>query len=124
MTNRRDPSDVFDLARYRAAVEAKDARRWGAFFHEDAEWLQYRHADPPARPNRLQGRAAITAFLERVAAAPISLALEAAIVADDAAAYRLWVDLGDGRRIVEHVMLELRDGRISRQIDVEAWDSD
>jgi len=30
--------------------------------------------------------------------------------------------LGDGRRIIEHVIADVRDGRIVRHVDVEAWD--
>jgi len=30
--------------------------------------------------------------------------------------------LRDGRRIVEHVIIHYAGGRITRQVDVEAWD--
>jgi hypothetical protein len=116
--------DGFDLPGLRHAIEAKDADRWLAFFAEDAEWLEYRHADPPARPNRMRGREEIGAFLRRVAEMPVALSVEAMVGAGDAAAYRLWADLPDRRRVVEQVMLELRAGKIVRQIDVEAWDPD
>jgi ketosteroid isomerase-like protein len=114
----------FDLAGFRAAVEAKDVARWAGFYHPDAEWLEYRHMDPPARPNRMVGREAIAAFIGRVADWPIALRVEAMVAAGDGVAFRLWVDRPGGRRIVEHVMLELEGGQIRRQIDVEAWDPD
>jgi hypothetical protein len=37
-------------------------------------------------------------------------------------AYRATITLGAGRQIVEHVILELRKGRIATQVDVEVWD--
>jgi SnoaL-like domain len=118
------PNDGFDLGAYRDAVEAKDVGRWAAFFRDEAEWLEYRHADPPARPNRMVGRGEITAFLKQVAAWPIGLTIETIFRSGNDVAYRMWVDRPDGRRIIEHTMLELDGGRIRRQIDVEAWDPD
>ncbi len=44
------------------------------------------------------------------------------VIGPDRAAFRVWVTLRDGRRIVEHVIIHYADGRITRQVDVEAWD--
>jgi hypothetical protein len=114
--------DGFDLEAYREAVESKDVHRWASFFHDNALWLEYRHTDPPACPNRMIGRSEITAFLEQVAVWPIRLTVERIFRSYDQVAYRMWVDRPDGRRIIEHAMLELDDGRIRQQIEVEAWD--
>jgi hypothetical protein len=38
------------------------------------------------------------------------------------AAFSVDVTLPDGRRVFEHTILHIEDGRISRQADVEAWD--
>jgi hypothetical protein len=43
-------------------------------------------------------------------------------VSPERAAYRAWITFADDRQIIEHVILELADGRIVRQVDVEAWD--
>lgn len=113
---------AFDFAAFKQAYETKDAGRWITFFAENAEWTEYRNQDPPSKPNRMIGRAAIESFLRQVATWPITLAIEDEIVTADRIAFRSWVGLSDGRRIVEHAMLYLENGRIARQIEVEAWD--
>ena len=112
----------FDFAAFKRAYEAKDADRQIGFYADDAEWIEYRNQDPPHRPNRMIGRQAIEDFLRRVTALPITVTIEDEIVTKDRVAFRVWVGLSDGRRIVEHAMLYLRDGRIARQVEVEAWD--
>ena len=113
---------AFDFAAYRDAVERLDAERWLAFYADDAEWLEYRHANPPRSPNVMRGEAAIGEFVRGIAAAGIGLAIEREVVDDCRAAYMLTATLGDGRIVIENVILDHRDGLITRQIDVEAWD--
>ena len=113
---------MFDFAKFKRAYESKDAATWAACYAEGAEWIEYRHQDPPRRPHRLKGRAAIAGFLRQVEAWPISLKIEDEILAGDRIAFRSWVELGHGRRIVEHVMLYVEKSLIMRQIEVEAWD--
>jgi ketosteroid isomerase-like protein len=112
----------FDFAAFKRAFEAKDFAAWIACYAEDAEWTEYRGHNPPRSPNVMRGREAIARFLEGVCAAPITIRLEDEVVGGDRAAFRVWVTLADGRRIVEHVIVHAADGRITRQIDVEAWD--
>ena len=112
----------FDFEAYAAAVEGKDAAAWAEFFVEDAVWLEYRGRNPPRSPNVIAGRTAIREFLEQVAAAPFRLEVSHPVVSPERAAYRAWITFADDRQIIEHVILELADGRIVRQVDVEAWD--
>ena len=44
------------------------------------------------------------------------------VIGPDRAAFRVWCTLPDGRRIIEHVIIHYADGKITRQVDVEAWD--
>ena len=112
----------FDFAAYRDAVERLDAERWLAFYAGDAEWVEYRHANPPRGPNVMRGTAEIGAFVHRIAAAGIGLEIEREVVGDRRAAYMLTATLADGRRVIENVIVDHRDGLITRQVDVEAWD--
>jgi len=112
----------FDFAAFQRAFEAKDFDAWIGFYAEDAEWTEYRGHNPPRSPNVMRGRPAIARFLEQVCRAPITIRFEDEVVAGDGAAFRVWVTLADGRRIVEHVMLRTTEGKVTRQVDVEAWD--
>jgi len=112
----------FDFARFKRAFEAQDVSAWLNFFDEGAEWIEYKHTHPPRAPRRLVGRKEIGDFLGRVTASNVKLTVEGEIVGPDRAAFRVWCELPDGRRIIEQVFIYFTAGRIARQIDVEAWD--
>jgi len=113
---------TFDFAAYRDAVLQLDAERWLEFYAPDAEWWEYRHANPPRAPNVMRGSDEIGQFLRGISGSGIRLALDNEVVAEPRVAYTLTVSLPDGRRIIENVILSHRDARIIHQIDVEAWD--
>jgi ketosteroid isomerase-like protein len=117
-----DRPEVFNFQAYRLACETKDAASWIDFFADDAEWLEYRNQDPPSRPRRLSGKAEIREYVDWLAASPLARSIENELVGTDRVAFRIWTDLRAGLRVVEHVMLEIVDGKIHRQVDVEAWD--
>jgi hypothetical protein len=113
----------FDFQAFKQAVVAKDAAAWTDFYAPDAEWLEYREANPPHSPNRMQGLAAIRAFISRVCASEVTLAITDEVLGPTRAAFCLTCTLSDGvRRIIENVIVHHSDGKIVRQVDVEAWD--
>jgi ketosteroid isomerase-like protein len=115
------PSARFDVAGFRRAVTARDVPAWLAFFADDAEWLEYHPSDAPRAPVRIRGRAAIARYLEEIAAEDMRLAVEDEVVGADRVAFRIVCDLADGRRMVEHAIATIRDGRIARMVEIEAW---
>jgi ketosteroid isomerase-like protein len=112
----------FDFDAYRRAFTAKDVDAWIGFYAEDAEWVEYKPAAPPRAPVVMSGREAIAEFLAGVAASDVVLEIEDEVVGRERAAFRVVCRLGDGRRDIEHVIVTIRDGRIVRQVEVEAWD--
>lgn len=115
-------ASTFDFPAFKRAFEAKDADAWLAFFAPGAEWWEYRHDAPPRAPHMMIGLEAIRERLDYVAAADLALTISDAVVGEERAAIAFWVTLADGRRLIEHAILHLEDGKITRQIDVEAWD--
>ena len=113
----------FDFAAFKQAFESQDVDRWASFYAPDAEWIEYRHTNPPRAPNRMTGQSEIKAFLGRVKASNVSLAITDEILGPTRAAFCVTCTLSDGvRRIIEHVIIHHSGGRITRQVDVEAWD--
>ena len=115
-------SYAFDYPAYRSAFEAKDVPTWLAFYADDAEWVEYRPTDPPRSPNVMRGKSEIGAFLTRVAAMPLTIALSHEVLTAERIAFACLVTLDDGKQILEHVIADLRGGQIVRHIEVEAWD--
>ena len=113
---------TFDFAAFRAAFEEKDVPRWVARYAEDAEWIEYSDATPPAAPRKHRGRGEIRRFLEGVASSPVTLRISDEVLGAERAAFVVTCTLPDARRILEHVIVHHVDGLIVRQVDVEAWD--
>lgn len=113
---------TFDFAGFKQAFVEQDVPAWAAYYADDAQWIEYRHANPPRAPNVMQGKREIADFLERVKASNVALKIEDEVVGPARAAFRVWCALRDGRRIIEHVIVDHANGRITRQVDVEAWD--
>ncbi len=114
--------NAFDLAGYRDASVALDAERWLSYYAADAQWSEYRHANPPRSPHVMRGHREIGEFLSAVTNEPLTLSFDNEVLDQRRAAFTLTVTLGDGRRIIENVIIEHREGKIVKQIDVEAWD--
>jgi hypothetical protein len=112
----------FDFARFKQAVEGMDLDVWAACFHEDGEWVEYRHDQPPSKPLVMKGRDEIAAFLPKVKASNGTLSIEDEMGVGGRFAFRAVVTLPDGGRMISHAMLFVEDGLIRRQVDVEAWD--
>ena len=115
-------TEGFDFDGFARAVRALDAEAWLSYFDDEAEWVEYKHSRPPSAPRLIRGKEEISAFLGRIAGGGIEVELGDEIVGPERAAFCLWVTLPDQRRIVENVIIHFRNGRIVRQVDVEAWD--
>jgi ketosteroid isomerase-like protein len=114
---------AFDFPGFRAALESRDVERRLSFYAPDAVWIEYRQpTNPPHSPHIMRGREAIRAVLVDVAAAPLELTVENEVLDERRAAFTVTIAHGEGRRIIENVILEHQDGRIVHQLDVEVRD--
>jgi ketosteroid isomerase-like protein len=113
---------AFAFPAFTGAFEAQDGEAWLAFFAPEAEWWEYRPDAPPRSPNRMVGREAIRAKLTYGAGLGREQAIADEVLGEERIASAFLVTMPDGRHLIEHVLLHLPDGRIARQVDVEAWD--
>lgn len=120
MTDSTDPS--FDFAGFKKSFVEQEIKNWAAFFADDAEWIEYKHTHPPRSPRRMTGRTQIEGFLADIKASNITLKIEDEVIGPTRAAFCVWCILPDGKRIVENVIIHFEGGKITRQVDVEAWD--
>jgi SnoaL-like domain len=112
----------FDFAGFKRAFVDQNVPAWVAFFAVDGQWIEYKHTHPPRSPRVMSGRREIEEFLDRVKASNVSLEIGDEVIGPDRAAFRVWCTLADGKRIIEHVIIHYSHGKITRQVDVEAWD--
>jgi hypothetical protein len=123
MTKGKDDT-ALDWETLRLGIETCDPELLIDFYAEDAS-LSIANADAPhASSFELGGKAEIAKHL-RVAFGPETshrVELEAA-VGDDRVRFREACEYADGGRVVVETTLELRDGKIVRQVDVVASDA-
>ena len=112
----------FDFDAYKRACESQDIEAWAAFYAEDAEWIAYRHDAPPSAPSRVAGTQQIGDFLRRVQATKVRLSIGNEVLGATRAAFCVTCTLPSGERVIENVIVHHRNGKIARQVDVEAWD--
>ena len=70
----------------------------------------------------VQGKDAIAEYNRDLTGRDMTHRVESLVVADDAAAFGDACEYPDGTRVYCAATLELRDGRIVRQVCVQAWD--
>jgi ketosteroid isomerase-like protein len=114
---------TFDAAALRRGIEARDASALVDLYAEDAVIERVDARNPPSAPARLAGRDAIRGALEDVYARDMTHRVESVAVGADAVGYTVRCSYPDGTRVVCAAVAELRDGRIVREVGVQAWDS-
>ena len=72
--------------------------------------------------NALAAAKAIRAKMTYVAGADMEQEISDEVISEERIAFAFWVTRADGRQLIEHTILHLADGKIARQVDVEAWD--
>jgi ketosteroid isomerase-like protein len=113
----------FDMGALRQAVEGRDAAAQAAMFADDAEVVMVDGEHGPSAPQTFRGRDEIRAMLDDMCARDMTHHVDHAIAAGDEAAYTVACEYPDGMRVLCATTLELRDGRIARQVGVQAWDA-
>jgi hypothetical protein len=110
---------VADLKR---AIEARDARALSSFYADDAVMRIIDRNNPPSKARILEGKAAIAAFHDDVCGRAMTHKVETGIADSDRLAFTQSCAYPDGLKVYCSTMIELRDGRIARQVVVQAWD--
>jgi ketosteroid isomerase-like protein len=116
-------TSTFDAGALRRAFENHDAAGLAALYADDATVELADAQNTPSRPLRLEGREAIRTHLEDVLAREMTHAVDVVAVGEDAVGYSLRCAYPDGTRVLCAATAQLRDGRIIREIGVQAWDA-
>jgi ketosteroid isomerase-like protein len=117
------PTTTFDAAALRRAFQDRDAAALLALYADDATIELVDAQNAPSTPRRLTGRAEIGAHLEDVFSRDMTHAIDIVAASPDALGYSLRCEYADGMKVVCVANAELRDGRIVREVGVQAWDA-
>lgn len=115
-------SGQLDMDAFKRATEARDAAALAAMYAPDATAVMVDHDHSPSQPQRLQGREAIRAMLDDVCSRDMTHEVTHAVAGPGGAAYTVACRYADGMRVEVAAVMEVRDGLITHQEGVQAWD--
>ena len=115
-------SGGLDFESLRQAIEGRDAQTLAGFYAEDAEVLTINRNTTPSSPQVLKGKEAIAEYLRDVCSREMTHHVENEVLGESRIAFQEACEYPDGVRVLGAQTLELRDGKIVRQVNVEAWD--
>ncbi len=122
MTERKTANGL-DFESLRLGIERCDPDLVLGFYAEDAE-LSIVNADAPQRsPFELRGKAEIAKHLRAAFGPETSHRVERQVVGEDRVTFREACEYPDGSRLWVETTLEVRDGKIVRQVDVVVTDA-
>jgi hypothetical protein len=116
------PSMV-DVDALRLAFATRDRALALALYADDASLEVVNVLNPPSSPLRLSGRAEIAAHLDEVFAREMTHEVDVVVAVPDALGYVLRCTREDGTKVVCAAMSVVADGRIVREVGVQAWDA-
>ena len=118
------PGNGLNFEALRLGIERCDPEFLLSFYAEDAELSIVNAETPRAAPFELHGKAEIAKHLRTTFGQEASHRVEGdAAVGEDRVTFREACEYSDGGRVVVETTLEVRDGKIARQVDVVASDA-
>jgi hypothetical protein len=113
---------ILDFDALKRAVQHGSAAGLADYITDDAELTAIDQRTPPAEPAVHVGRGALLALAEDLERRGITMSIEDGFISGDRGALRVVCTHPDGKRVVEHTLLTLNDGKIARWSGVQAWD--
>lgn len=111
-----------DIEGLRHAIEERDLDRMLGFYADDAELVTVDRNTTPSSPHVLHGKEEISRHLRDVFGREMTHHVENEVIGNDRLAFMESCEYPDGTRVLAAQTCELRDGKISRQTNVQAWD--
>jgi hypothetical protein len=113
---------TFDLAAFKRAVEERDASTQLAMYADDARVILADRVTQPGSPRLLRGRGEIRMWLEDICARDMTHRVQQTVQDAAGVAFTEACRYPDGTNVLCAAVLETRDGLITSQVGVQAWD--
>jgi hypothetical protein len=105
------------------AIEGRDAATLASFYADNAVLQIVDQQNPPSKPREIKGRDAITAYFNDICGRAMTHRVEDGVAEGNRLAFTQYCTYPDGNRVLCSATVELADGKIRRQLAVQAWDS-
>ncbi len=121
MTEQKTASGL-DFEALRRGIEQSDAETLIGLYADDAEVRIVNRRTPPSSPHVLRGKEEIAEYLREGYGMEMEHRVENEVIGEDRVAFNIACRYPDGLRVLYAATLEVRDGKIVREVGVEAWD--
>ena len=115
-------SDGLDFEALRQAIENLDAELLVSLYADDAEMRTVNRYTTPSSPKVLHGKEEIAEYLRDVCGRAMTHHIENEVVGAERVAFNEACEYPDGTKVLCAATLEVQEGKIYRQVNVEAWD--
>ena len=115
-------SDGLDFEALRQAIENLDAELLISLYADDAEMRTVNRNTTPSTPKVLHGKEEIAEYLRDVCGRAMTHRIENEVVEAERVAFNEACEYPDGTKVLCAATLEVQEGKIYRQVNVEAWD--
>jgi ketosteroid isomerase-like protein len=117
-----ESSTTFDLEALKRGYEDWDIDALLALYADDVELIQIDRDNPPTSPRVRHGKDVLQGMFEHCAAAGVKATAENLVAGPRRAAATIRCEFPGGRTVVANSILEIEDGRIVVERDVQAGD--
>ena len=121
MTEQKSTSS-FDFEVLRQAIENLDANRLVSLYADDAEMLTVSRYTTPSSPKVLKGKEEIAEHLRDVCGRAMTHRVENEVIGENRVAFNEAYEYPDGTRVLAAMTLDVRNGKVVHQVNVEARD--
>jgi ketosteroid isomerase-like protein len=112
----------FDFEALRRAEEQHDLDSMLDLYADDAEMSIVNRNTPPSSPFELHGKEEIAEYLRDIYSREMTHRIENEVVGEDRVAFNVACEYPDGTRVLAAENLEVRNGKIAREVSIVAWD--
>jgi hypothetical protein len=122
MTVQNKPASSLDFEVLRRAHEERDPELAISLYADDAEVRIVDHTNPPSSPFVLHGKEQIAGYLRDGLSREMIHRVQNEVIGANRVAYNVACQYPEGSRVLCAAVLELHDGKIVREVSVQAWD--
>ena len=110
------------IAALKRAIEGRKAPALAGLYADDAVVQVIDRDNPPSHPRNLEGKSTIAAYFEDVCGRDMTHRIEAGVATGNRLAFTQSCAYPDGTKVFCSAMVDLKGGKIARQMIVQAWD--
>lgn len=121
-TKSRRAAKPVTVAALKRAIEGRKANALADLYAESAVVQVIDRDNPPSSPRHIEGKSAIASYFADVCGRDMTHKVEAGVAVGNRLAFTQRCAYPDGTKVFCSTMIDLKGGKIARQVVVQAWD--